>query len=201
MGGRSRVAAQMLSGKGFTQVYNVSGGIKAWEGKTAVGPQTLGMDLFDGTKSPQDFLKVAYSLEQGLHRFYLDMADKARTRAVLELFEKLAAIEVKHQDAIFDAYTRMADAGVSREQFDAMVETSAGEGGLTTDQYLELFDPDLSVEKEVISLAMSIEAQALDLYQRVGARMKNADSAAIVHGIAEEEKQHLERLGKLMDTL
>lgn len=191
----------MLSGKGFNQVYNVSGGIKAWEGNIAVGPQTLGMDLFDGTESPQDFLKVAYSLEQGLHRFYLDMADKARTRAVLELFEKLAAIEVKHQDAIFDAYTRMADAAVSREQFDAMVKTSAGEGGLTTDQYLELFDPDLSVEKEVVSLAMSIEAQALDLYQRVGARMKNADSAAIVHGIADEEKQHLERLGKLMDTV
>ncbi len=191
----------MLSGRGFNQVYNVSGGIKAWQGKTAVGPQTLGMDLFYGTESPQEFLKVAYSLEQGLHRFYLEMADKARTPAVLALFEKLAAIEVKHQDAVFDAYVRVADAAVSREQFDAMVETSAGEGGLTTDQYLELFDPDLSVETEVISLAMSIEAQALDLYQRVGARMKNADSAAIVHGIAEEEKQHLERLGKLMDTL
>jgi rubrerythrin len=201
VGGRSRVAAQMLSGRGFNQVYNVSGGIKAWQGKTAVGPQTLGMDLFDGTESPQDFLKVAYSLEQGLHRFYLDMADKARTPAVLALFEKLAAIEVKHQDAIFDAFVRMDAAAVSREQFDALTEKSAGEGGLTTDQYLELFDPDLSVETEVISLAMSIEAQALDLYQRVGARMKNADAAAIVHGVAGEEKQHLERLGKLMDTL
>ncbi len=166
-----------------------------------MGPQALGMELFDGTESPQDFLKVAYSLEQGLHRFYLDMADKARTPAVQALFEKLAAIEIKHQDVVFDTYERMDDAVVSREQFDAMVEKSALEGGLTTDQYLELFDPDLTVEKEVISLAMSIEAQALDLYQRVGARMKNTDSAAIVHGIADEEKQHLERLGKLMDTL
>jgi len=182
-------------------VYNVSGGIKAWQGKTAVGPQTLGMDLFDGTQSPQEFLKVAYSLEQGLHRFYRDMADKAQTPSVQALFEKLAAIEVKHQEAIFDAYVRMADATVSREQFDAMVEKSAVEGGLTTDQYLEMFDPDLSVETEVISLAMSIEAQALDLYQRVGARMENTDAAAIVHEIAGEEKQHLERLGKLMDTV
>ena len=182
-------------------MYNISGGIKAWQGKTAVGPQTLGMDLFDGTESPKDFLKVAYSLEQGLCRFYLDMADKALTPAVLELFKKLAAIEVKHQDAVFYAYVRMADAAVFREQFDTMVEKSAVEGGMTTDQYLDLFDPDLSVEKEVISLAMSIEAQALDLYQRVGARMKNTDSAAILQGIADEEKQHLERLGKLMDTL
>jgi len=201
VGGRSRVAAQMLSGRGFKQVYNVSGGIKAWQGKTAVGPQTLGMDLFDGTESPRDFLTVAYSLEQGLHRFYLDMADRAQSPAVQALFEKLAAIEVKHQDTIYEAYARLADAAVSREKFGAVAEKSAVEGGLTTDQYLELFDPDLSVETEVISLAMSIEAQALDLYQRVGARMENPDAAAIVHGIADEEKQHLERLGKLMDTL
>lgn len=201
MGGRSRVAAQMLSGRGFKKVYNVSGGIKAWQGKTAVGPQTLGMDLFDGNESPRDFLTVAYSLEQGLHRFYKDMADKAKTPAVQVLFEKLAAIEVRHQDTIYDAYARLADNAVSREQFGAVAEKSAVEGGLTTDQYLELFDPDLSVETEVISLAMSIEAQALDLYQRVGARMENPDAAAIVQGIADEEKQHLERLGELMDTL
>jgi sulfur-carrier protein adenylyltransferase/sulfurtransferase len=29
IGGRSRVAAQMLAGKGFQEVYNLSGGIKA----------------------------------------------------------------------------------------------------------------------------------------------------------------------------
>ena len=32
VGGRSRVAAQMLSGWGFKEVYNLAGGIKAYEG-------------------------------------------------------------------------------------------------------------------------------------------------------------------------
>ncbi len=201
MGGRSRVAAQMLAGKGFSRVYNLSGGIKAWEGKTAVGPQRLGMDLFDGSETPEDFLTVAFSLEQGLQEFYVDMADKAQTRPVKDLFEKLGAIEAKHQDAIFAAYTELTDEPVSRDAFAGMVRASAMEGGMTTDQYLASFDPDLSVETEVISLAMSIEAQALDLYQRVGDRVKNPQSLAIVQKIAADEKNHLERLGQLMDTL
>jgi sulfur-carrier protein adenylyltransferase/sulfurtransferase len=201
VGGRSRVAAQMLAGKGFSQVYNLSGGIKAWEGKTALGPQSLGMDLFDGRETPEDFLTVAFSLEQGLQQFYMDMAGKAQTRSVQDLFEKLGAIEAKHQDAIFAAYTELTEEPISREAFADMVQASAMEGGMTTDQYLASFDPDLSVETEVISLAMSIEAQALDLYQRVGDRVKNPQSLAIVQKIAADEKNHLARLGQLMDTL
>ena len=38
IGGRSRVAAQMLSGWGFKEVYNLAGGIKAFQGHKATGP-------------------------------------------------------------------------------------------------------------------------------------------------------------------
>ena len=191
----------MLSGRGFKQVYNVSGGIKAWQSKTAVGPRTLGMDLFEGSQSVKDFLVIAYSLEYGLQQFYLDMAGKARNEAVKDLFGRLAAIEVKHKDQVFERYQKMVDPAISRENFESMVTVSALEGGLTTEQYLELFDPDLSAASEVVSMAMSIEAQALDLYQRVADQVTDPDARAVVRQIAREENQHLARLGKLMDTL
>ena len=38
VGGRSRAAAQFLSGQGFNEVYNLSGGIKKWQGVKAGGP-------------------------------------------------------------------------------------------------------------------------------------------------------------------
>jgi rubrerythrin len=201
VGGRSRVAAQMLAGKGFKQVYNVSGGIKAWKSKTAVGPQTLGMDLFKGPESAKEFLVIAYSLEQGLQEFYQEMADKAGNEAVKNLFHKLAAIEIKHKDQVFERYQNMVDPEMSRDGFESMVTVSALEGGLTTKQYLDQFDPDLSVETEVVSMAMSIEAQALDLYQRVAGQVTDPKAKDVLHQIAKEEQQHLARLGKLMDTL
>jgi rubrerythrin len=191
----------MLAGKGFKRVFNVAGGIKAWHAKTAIGPQDLGMDLFSGKEEPLDVLKVAYSLEQGLYEFYISMGKEAKHERVKDLFAKLSEIEVKHQMSIYKAYNEISDGETGRDEFEKMVETKALEGGLSTREYLDLFNPDLNSEIDVISLAMSIEAQALDLYQRVSAKIENAESRDIINKIANEEKAHLASLGKLMDSL
>jgi len=203
IGGRSRVAAQMLAGKGFKKVINVSGGIKAWESEIAVGDQDLGVDLFSDKEEPAQVLKAAYSLEQGLRDFYLTLGTQTTNPKVKDLFAKLSEIELNHQKSIFQAYLNISEeaATISQKDFEGMVEVKALEGGLSTQQYLELFSPDLDKETDVISLAMSIEAQALDLYQRVTLRIDNPDSKQVIQKIANEEKAHLESLGKLMDTL
>lgn len=191
----------MLAGKGFKKVFNVSGGIKAWQAKTAIGPQDLGMDFFSGREDPLEVLKVAYSLEQGLRDFYVTMEKMAAPGKVRDLFALLSDIEVKHQMSIYTAYNDVSHEALSREAFEKKVQTKALEGGLSTQEYLDRFKPDLTKEKEVVSLAMSIEAQALDLYQRVSSKIENPASKEIVNSIANEEKAHLASLGKLMDSL
>ena len=191
----------MLAGKGFKKVFNIAGGITAWDAKTAIGPQDLGMDLFSGKEQPKDVLKVAYSLEQGLYDFYISMEKEAKIEKVKDLFGNLSDIEVKHQMSIYLAYNDISDVEVDKEEFEKMVETKALEGGLSTREYLDLFNPDLSSEIDVISLAMSIEAQALDLYQRLSVKIENPESKNIINRIANEEKIHLASLGKLMDSL
>jgi sulfur-carrier protein adenylyltransferase/sulfurtransferase len=191
----------MLSGKGFKKVFNVSGGIKAWEAQTAIGPQDLGLDLFTGNEEPLDVLKIAYSLEQGLREFYLEMEKQAETQKVKDLFAKLSEIEVKHQMSIYIAYNDISPEEINKVEFEKMVEIKALEGGLSTMEYLELFGSDLSSEIQVISLAMSIEAQALDLYQRLSSKITNSKSRDIINKIASEEKAHLASLGKLLDSL
>ncbi len=59
----------------------------------------------------------------------------------------------------------------------------------------------LPVETDVISLAISIEPQALDLYQRVVMKIDDKDSQQLINQIASEEKAHLASLGKLLDSL
>jgi len=201
IGGRSRVAAQMLSGKGFREVYNLSGGIKAWEnGKVAFGPQEQGIDLFSGDESPEAMLIVAYSLEEGLRDFYLSMATRTKEEKARQLFARLAEIEVKHQDRIFSEYLNISDAHVTRDEFSEQIVSPAMEGGLTTDEYLQRYQPDLEKVTEIISLAMAIEAQALDLYQRASERATTEKSREVLFRIAHEERSHLEQLGKLFET-
>ena len=201
IGGRSRVASQVLAGKGFKEVFNLSGGIKAWNSEKAVGPQDLGLDLFTGKESPEETLLVAYGLEEGLRRFYESMAPRVTNENARKLFARLSTIEVKHQDRIFSEYLRATGVEVSREDFAKKTFAPAMEGGLTTEDYIQRYQPNIENPAEVISLAMAIEGQALDLYQRAADRAKTAQSRDSLMQIAGEERSHLEQLGKLFQNV
>jgi rhodanese-related sulfurtransferase/rubrerythrin len=199
IGGRSRVAAQVLAAKGFAEVFNLSGGIKAWNAQRAVGAEDLGLHLFSGGESLEETYITAYSLEEGLRGFYLSMAPRVKSEEARRLFEKLSAIEVKHQDRIVAEYNRLCGSAVSRDFFERQRVAPAMEGGLTTEEYLALYQPDLELPAEVISLAMAIEAQALDLYRRAAGRAATLESRQALIQIANEEQAHLEQLGRLLD--
>ena len=198
MGGRSRVAAQMLARKGFDNVYNLSGGMKSWQAEVAFYEQERGLALFTGNESPENVLKVAYSLEEGLHDFYLSMTTKVKSNKVRNLFKKLAEIEIKHQDRIFRVYTQIISTPISRQAFNRSVTVTAMEGGMTTKEYADAFNIDWESAEDIVGLAMSIEAQALDLYQRAADHINSAASKSVLIQIAEEERSHLTQLGKLM---
>jgi rhodanese-related sulfurtransferase/rubrerythrin len=201
IGGRSRVAAQMLVAKGFKEVINLTGGIKAWNSEKAVGSEEHGLAMFSGKESPEQTLIVAYSLEEGLREFYVSMVARVEDEKVRQLFELLSSIEVKHQDRILSEYGSITGTAVSREEFAQKTVGPAMEGGLTTEEYLQLYQPDLEVPEEVISLAMAIEAQALDLYQRAAERAGTDAARTALIQIANEERSHLEQLARLFESL
>ena len=194
------MAAQQLTGNGFTKVINLSGGIKAWTGQSAFDSEEHGMKLFSNLSSPTEVLIMAYSLEEGLQDFYKTMAPRATSRKVSDIFNRLAAIEDLHKDRLFSEYSRITGSD-DREAFQANIQTQLLEGGLSTKEYLHRFGTDLKNIDEVIAMAMSIEGQALDLYSRAAQRSLDGDNRRILEKIAAEEKTHLERLGELMDTV
>jgi rhodanese-related sulfurtransferase/rubrerythrin len=201
IGGRSRVAAQMLAGKGFTEVVNMAGGIKAWNSDTAFGAQDTGMALFSGKEGIEEVLLIAYALEAGLGDFYISMQERVTQEDVQALFGRLSAIEVKHQDRLFAAYRKTTANPLNHPAFERKAAIQAMEGGLTTEEYLALYPTDFEAASEVISLAMGIEAQALDLYLRAADNCSQKAVKEILLRIGEEERTHLKLLGELLDEL
>ncbi|MFC1815303.1 rhodanese-like domain-containing protein [Thermodesulfobacteriota bacterium] len=201
IGGRSRVAAQILTVKGFDNVYNLSGGFKAWDSKAAFGGKEQGLELFSGNESSEKTLIVAYSLEAGLRDFYLSMLPKISNEDVQKLFQKLSDIEVKHQERIFDEYLNLTGKSDTQAEFEKNVVVKAMEGGLTTEEYPSLFTVDWESVIDIIDLAMSIEAQALDLYMRAAEKSQNLQSKNVLTQIADEEQIHLKQLGKMIENL
>jgi rubrerythrin len=191
----------MLAGKGFDQVINMSGGIKAWDDPVAFGSEEQGLDLLMGNESVEETLIIAYSLEAGLRDFYLTMIDKVEADEVKSLFRKLSDIEVLHQNRILEEYIQITGKEIDRDTFESGWVEKAVEGGLTTDEYIGLYKTDWNAPSDIVGLAMSIEAQALDLYTRTANRAKDERSQRALKKIAEEERAHLEQLAKLMDSL
>ncbi len=189
----------MLAGKGFNKVYNLSGGIKAWKNKVAVGPQDSGLHLFSGDAGPEETIVVGFGLEMGLREFYLSMEEKVAKDATKKLFAGLAGIEVLHQERLVGLYREVTGTNISVSDFAEKIVEPAVEGGLTTEEYLQLYQTDVEKETEVLGLALAIEMQALDLYLRAAQRSTVAQAKKVLFQIAEEERHHIASLGKAID--
>ena len=179
----------------------MSGGIKALDDPVAFGSEEQGLDFITGNESVEETLVIAYSLEAGLRDFYLTMIDKVSDDKVKSLFQKLSDIEVIHQNRILKEYIQITGKEVDHDTFESDRVEKVVEGGLTTDEYIGLYKPDWNAPSDIVGLAMSIEAQALDLYTRAANRSKDKRTRGALRKIAEEERAHLGQLAKLMENL
>lgn len=150
------MAAHLISDEFNKDVYNLDGGILAWEGEfLATGKLDEGLFLIEGLSSKEDFLKLAYTLEDGAKRFYNLLAQMHSKPEARESFQSLAEIEDRHKSVIERLYP-----GVSVEQrFQHYMES-----GLSISETIEKIKARKMTYEEVLEYAMQIEVNSLDLY-------------------------------------
>jgi rhodanese-related sulfurtransferase/rubrerythrin len=200
VGGRSRAAAQYLNGQGFTEVYNLSGGIKAWEGRQAAGPEVMGLDLLGPETDYPGSLAMGYALEDGLQRFYLQMVGKVDDPEEQKLLTRLAGFEDKHKAWLAEEYevVRRDDPGLPPL---AGGESELMEGGRSVSEFLARVRPEFLDTEAIFDLAMMFETQALDLYGRLARKAQRQDIRELFLKLVDEEKQHLGYLEKELERL
>ena len=189
----------MLSGLGFDEIYNLKGGIKAWQGLEATGPKELNLDMVRGDETPAEIVVLAYDMEDSLQTYYREMHDRTEDQELGELFFKLASIEDKHKRTILELSGKIETSARSKK----ISKTNAGkivlEGGFDMAEFMEQNEPLLKTVPNVIDLAMMLETQALDLYLRFAVKSTNAETKEVLFKIAQEEKGHLTALGRLLE--
>jgi rhodanese-related sulfurtransferase len=199
IGGRSRAAAQYLSGRGFREVYNLTGGIAAWNGGKASGPAEMGMAYLTGRESLEEVVALAYGMEQGLAEFYRSVGRETQDKDTRDVLLKLAGIEEKHQEKLYQLHLTLDPSG-DRAKLENQVVPGVMEGGFTTEEFLDQHRSMLDTPTHVLSLAMMLETQAFDLYMRYAQQAKDQESKKVLQDIGEEEKAHIAALGRLMDA-
>lgn len=161
----------------------------------------MGLNLLSGRESLEEVLIVAYSLEQGLEDFYRSMIEQVDNDAVKSIFNRLASIEAIHRENLLTLYREIGGKKADHEQIRSKLLPDIVEGGLSTEEYLNLYNPNLDSVGDVVGMAMSIEAQALDLYDRAARQAVEETTRSTLYQIASEETTHLQQLGNLMERV
>jgi len=185
----------MLSGLGFKEVYNLKGGMMAWEGLQTSGPEALNMDLVRGDESPAEMVRLSYSMENGLQKFYENMQERTKNKAIQALFLKLVQIEQNHKKRLSELYAKMEAPEKALEGLESDSAQGIMEGGFSIEAFTQQNEPFLDTPHHVIEMAMMLETQALDLYLRFSQKTENKDTKGVLFRLADEEKAHLALLG------
>ena len=161
----------------------------------------MGMMLLKGDETPQDIICLAYGLEEGLRKFYAASTKMAIEAEVIKVLSKLAEIEVRHKQKLFDLYKTIDSADTAIENFEDTVSSELMEGGFDPDKLLEESTGTFKNASEVLNFAMMLEAQGMDLYMRYAEKSQDPRVKEVLFTMADDEKAHLNSLGNLLENI
>ncbi len=198
-GVRSRSAAALLQRKGFKDIFSMNGGIEAWNGNIATGEYDVGLYLIEGRKSIEEFVSLAWAMEEGARIFYSRAMELVKDAEVKDLLATLVKAEENHKAALEKTLNRIKE----NEIIDDMIKDGSPdnimEGGISIDKAVEWLRNQKNSLMSILELSMHLEANSLDLYMKMYNELKNDDIKQVFSGLIIEEKSHLERLGNLLN--
>lgn len=176
----------------------MGGGIDAWNGLVSKAEIDQGIYLIEGDEAPEEVISLAYGLEEGAYQFYRILSGKPSDGEAGSVFEKLSQAEIQHKEKLWEKYRALTGGHISREAFESEISAKTLEGGKTADQVLAQYPDWIQDPRETLQLAMSLETDSLDLYLRMALKSEHEETKAVFYTLAEDEKNHIRRLGDLL---
>jgi rhodanese-related sulfurtransferase/rubrerythrin len=199
-GNRSRSAAALMKTKGFSRAYSMDGGILAWKGLVATGDYKSGLFLLEGKETVEELISLAWSLEDGTRMFYEQTRDVVSDSEAKQIFTSLIKAEQKHKENLLNAYRQLQGEDISEEQF--IKDTAKGymESGIAVQDALSWLKDKKRELQGLLEFSMQIETNSLDLYSKIISQIEDEKAKNVFHGLIEDEKSHLSRLGRLLGS-
>lgn len=187
-GGRSKAATQWMINQGFREVYDISSNISDWLGIQLEGAYEYDLNLINSDAEFTDAFGLAYAMEEGLQRFYVDLENVEDRPEFKNIYNKLAGFEDLHKEELLkgnkDAGAMDMD-GLLAKQGDVV------EGGESNRMSPFQVARKMNDIKDIFGLALAIEAQSFDLYVRLAEKAEEEKSRDLFLHMADEEKTHM----------
>lgn len=197
-GGRSRAAAQYLTGQGFSTVYDISSNIMEWMGVKAYGEYEFNLDIIPQDAEFSNAWTLAYAMEEGLQLFYYALEKQEDRPELKKIFHKLAAFEDLHKNRLVEQYAKEMDGKIDEDKIKQLSKNHLEGGEENHVSPVEVISKIDSV-LDIFGFSMAIEAQALDLYTRLSRNSETDAVAKLFLDMADEEKEHMNYVKKEME--
>lgn len=201
-GARSRTAAVFANTlvKDSKNIYNLSGGILEWFGRTIDGKPEV--QLLGDMKDLDRVILSAMELEKGAFNFYHEIISRFPGEPFLNSMVYLSKAETEHAKALYRVLEKrnVGIKGDSLPDFTDMFDSLRGdilEGGVSLYSAID----DLESVKEdravhILDLCLDIEYAAFDLYKNAAVIAEDEDIKKILESIANGEKNHMKELAE-----
>lgn len=200
-GGRSQAAALMAAEEAAAErIYNLTGGIMAWEGKTLTDFPRV--QVFEDVDDPAAALRTAMDLEKGALRFYQIALrfyrvalERSGDGAAADVLKELATAERAHARTVYTYWAKtQGDPPAFDELFDAL-EGKILEGGRPVEEAVEaLKEIETDGFLRLMEVALDIEYAAYDLYRVMAERFESEEAKKAFTAIAQAEKGHMRKI-------
>ena len=158
------------------------------------------MAIFQAT----DIIEMAMELEKSGEIFYGEVANKATTPEVRELFDDLAEQEKYHYAAFKAMSGTVWDQSPTREgewdqylmYLQATIQSAFFEG---SDKALSLAEQ-VTDEQDALQMALGFEKETMLFFYDLRDKVTDADKP-IVQGIIDEERNHMRRLAEMVEAV
>jgi rhodanese-related sulfurtransferase/rubrerythrin len=199
-GNRSRSAVGMLNGAGMDDVYNMEGGILAYNGLVAAGPPEAGVFCFPENMSPEQLIAMAWYIEDGSKSYVGTIKEMSQNMDVKDILTILYEHKVAHKKTLENLYEKLSGESI-KDGFPAYVLKKPPKIVMSgcvnvPDAVHWSKDKDAS---EILDFMMALEANTFDLYLKLGREVKSERARSVFMQLSEEEAGHLDKLSSVFE--
>ncbi len=199
-GNRSRSAVGMLNGAGMDDVYNMEGGILAYNGMVAAGPPEAGVFCFPENMSPEQLIAMAWYIEDGSKSYVGTIKEMNQNVDLKDILTNLYEHKVAHKKTLEKLYEKISGESV-RDGFPTYVLKKPPKIVMSgcvnvPDAVNWSKDKDANV---ILDFMMALEANTFDLYLKLGREVKSERARSVFMSLSKEEAGHLDKLSSVFE--
>ena len=199
-GNRSRSGVGILNGAGLEDVYNMEGGILAYNGLVAAGPPEAGVFCFPENMAPEQLIAMAWYIEDGSQRYLDAVKDVAQDQDIKDVFISLSGHKIVHKQSLARLFEKISGQTVGDDFPTSVLPRPPHRvmaGCVSVPEAIN-WSKDKEIA-DILDLLMGLEANTFDLYLKLGRQVESDRARSVFMKLSEEEVRHLEQLASIFE--